>query len=336
MSAHAGEVSTPLHRARRALSRHVYGEGVELGPGSIPFPVRPRWARVRYVDRWHPWEARHLFPEIRKDAEFLDPDLVTDFDTERLQCLADDSQDFVIASHVLEHLAEPLGFLVDIYRVLRPGGLLLLVLPDRRRTFDSKREPTPLRHLIEEYERGVDRVSDEHIVEFLDSLRIPYRRHSPERLRADLELHRARSIHVHCWSETEFVDVLAHCIGAMGQAWRLIDALTPNDEGKFGFEFGFVLLKDPANDAVADADLASVFVDSWREWFESRCEAFDHLHALRRKAALRHRVTMYLSEVTDSAKWLVVRVVEDRRRRLRRYNSDHISLPQVGESGTTK
>jgi SAM-dependent methyltransferase len=37
--------------------------------------------------------------------------------------------------HVIEHLWEPLGLMRDMERVLRPGGLLVLVTPDFRHAF---------------------------------------------------------------------------------------------------------------------------------------------------------------------------------------------------------
>lgn len=61
------------------------------------------------------------------------------------------SQDFLIASHVLEHLPFPLAALQAWYEVLAPGGVLLLRVPDKRYTFDKDRARTPLARLIDEY-----------------------------------------------------------------------------------------------------------------------------------------------------------------------------------------
>jgi SAM-dependent methyltransferase len=44
--------------------------------------------------------------------------------------------DAIIASHVLEHMPDPLGFLVSCQIILRPGGRVVLALPDKRRCFD--------------------------------------------------------------------------------------------------------------------------------------------------------------------------------------------------------
>ena len=62
------------------------------------------------------------------------------------------SYDCVIASHCLEHIANPIKALLEWKRVLRPGGLLLLILPHRDHTFDWRRPVTSLEHMKEDYE----------------------------------------------------------------------------------------------------------------------------------------------------------------------------------------
>lgn len=59
--------------------------------------------------------------------------------------------DFVIASHVIEHVPDAIGWLNDIHRILKPGGRLCLAIPDMRRTFDRFRQPTTTGVLIEDY-----------------------------------------------------------------------------------------------------------------------------------------------------------------------------------------
>jgi SAM-dependent methyltransferase len=61
--------------------------------------------------------------------------------------VADNSYDAVISSHVLEHLANPLGALAEWRRVVRPGGYVLLIVPHRDATFDHRRPVTTLDHL---------------------------------------------------------------------------------------------------------------------------------------------------------------------------------------------
>jgi SAM-dependent methyltransferase len=224
---------------RERIARQLSGDGIEVGPGSNPYPVPPG-ATVRYVDRWTPDEARRLYPEV-SEGGFPEPDVVIDFDVNRLDPFPACSLDFVIASHVLEHLADPLGFLVDIHRVLRPGGVAIVLLPDRRRTFDSFRPPTPLAHLVEDHACGVTRVADEHVEEFLAlaDKGASFTTWPDDASREEfLEWHRLRSIHVHCWTETEFHAALLYTIVGLGLSWEIVDRLELAPDG---MEFGYVL-----------------------------------------------------------------------------------------------
>ena len=79
----------------------------------------------------------------------------------------DGSYDAVIASHVVEHLADPIGALREWFRVLNPGGALLLVVPHRDGTFDHRRPPTPIEHLREDAERQTPEDDLSHLEEVL-------------------------------------------------------------------------------------------------------------------------------------------------------------------------
>jgi SAM-dependent methyltransferase len=204
---------------------------------------------VRYVDRWTPEENRELFPELGP-AEFPAPDVVCNFDEDLLRVFDDESQDFVVCSHVLEHLANPLGFLSDMYRVLRPGGVALVLLPDRHRTFDHSRQPTPLAHVVSDYEAGSGEVDAGHIEDFLVNTDATtaqmWAEASPEGREALLTLHRQRSIHVHCWDEPEFSAVLRFAVEHLGQQWDLVDGTLTDESGPAGMEFGYLLRKSAA------------------------------------------------------------------------------------------
>lgn len=265
----------PQLAARHRLARHLHGSGLELGPGHQPYET-PEDVEVRFVDRWVPRENRTLFPELVEigvDDGFVEPHVVAHFDRDRLHPVETASADFVICSHVLEHLAEPLGFLGEIYRVLRPGGTALILLPDRRRTFDRSRPPTPLEHLIDEHRRGVTEVDDAHMIEFLtlagegaSFLGVPEDEGERQRF---FDWHRERSIHVHCWSEEEFPAVIAHCIDDLGHRWELVDLLTVAEEGPDGIEFGYVLRRS-MSEARSTAHPSTRFLDDWLAMYSER------------------------------------------------------------------
>ena len=236
------ELPAERRRIRNLLSRFLHGSGIELGPGHVPYQIEYPGITVKYLDRWEPDENRALFPELGHDGEFPKPDIIADLDRDALKAVSDASQDFIIASHVLEHVANPLLILEEIYRVLAPGGIALILLPDRRFTFDSPRRPTPLDHIVAEYRDRIDRVSDAHLDEFLNEaagMREMFKgAGDPDNIRALL---RKRSIHVHCWTETEFLDVLRYSIDTMGLVWELLEASFATGPEDDGFEFGFVL-----------------------------------------------------------------------------------------------
>jgi len=78
---------------------------------------------------------------------------------------ADQPVDLLVASHVFEHIPDPVGWLLDARRLLRDHGRILLVLPDRRFTFDLKRRDTALSdwigwHLRKLEKPGPDQVFD--------------------------------------------------------------------------------------------------------------------------------------------------------------------------------
>ncbi|MBI4701106.1 MAG: methyltransferase domain-containing protein [Deltaproteobacteria bacterium] len=82
--------------------------------------------------------------------------------------IADASYDGVLSCHALEHMANPLRALTRWKQVVRPGGGLLLVVPDPGGCFDHRRPVTTLAHLREDLDRGVGEDDLTHLEEWLD------------------------------------------------------------------------------------------------------------------------------------------------------------------------
>jgi SAM-dependent methyltransferase len=193
------------------LQRYFHGRGIEIGALWRRFPL-PRWVRVWYLDRLNRAELEDHYPELR--GKLLRPDLLAD--ASELP-VPSGSLDFLIASHVLEHLPFPLKALRAWYDALAPGGVLLLKIPDKRYTFDVRRERTPLRRLITEsdepqafdrrihYADWVANVGNQsaHSAGFDDAV-------------ADL-MRRGYSIHFHVWIDADVREI----IDFTRREWRL-------------------------------------------------------------------------------------------------------------------
>lgn len=84
-----------------------------------------------------------------------------------LSPIADSSYDFVLSSHSLEHIANPIKALLEWKRILKEGGLLLIILPDKRFTFDNNRPYTSFQHIHEDYQLQVTEADTTHISEIV-------------------------------------------------------------------------------------------------------------------------------------------------------------------------
>ena len=71
--------------------------------------------------------------------------------------------DLLVASHVFEHIPDPVGWLLDARRLLRDDGRIFLVLPDRRFTFDLKRRDTALTDWLGWHLRRLDRPAPDQV-----------------------------------------------------------------------------------------------------------------------------------------------------------------------------
>jgi SAM-dependent methyltransferase len=82
--------------------------------------------------------------------------------------IGDDKYDFLLSSHNLEHIANPLKAVKEWIRVVRPGGFILLILPDKRFTFDRRRPYTSFSHLLSDFNSNIGEDDLTHVNEVLE------------------------------------------------------------------------------------------------------------------------------------------------------------------------
>lgn len=167
----AGHYSRPLpdgfiEPLQGASALEIGGPSAVFAAGGL-LPVYPALASIDGVQWaaetvWHSLDREHGYrPEGTRRGELLVIDGVD------LDGLSANRFDVTMSSHVIEHLANPLRALAAWRRITRPDGYLLLIAPHMAGTFDHRRAPTPLGHMIEDFERGVGEDDLTHLEETL-------------------------------------------------------------------------------------------------------------------------------------------------------------------------
>jgi hypothetical protein len=140
--------------------------GLEFGALDRPTISRSE-GEVYYVDHL----ATAQLKEKYRGVPGYDTDRIIDVDFTwsdiRLQDIVGHKGpfDYVIASHMIEHVPDMIGWFNEVCEVLSPSGLISLVIPDRRYTFDFFRPETSISDLIACHLEKLKKPSARQIVE---------------------------------------------------------------------------------------------------------------------------------------------------------------------------
>ena len=206
------------------------GSGLEIGAMHQPVPA-PH-LQVTYVDRVLEDTLRRHYSELGEIA-FAPVDIQDDGQV--LVKIDDDSQDFIIANHVIEHMSDPIRALENWSRVLKTGGRLFMAVPDMEQTFDKHRELTTLEHVVADYEDpSPDRDFEAYLEFALEvSAKIAGACSIEDSAKhAALMWEEQYSIHYHVWNQASFRALLDFVPGYLpGYALHEVDfAPTMGDE----------------------------------------------------------------------------------------------------------
>jgi SAM-dependent methyltransferase len=172
---------------------------------------------VWYVDRHHAAELRREYPELGRQP--VSPDVLAD--AGQLP-FADGSLNFVIASHILEHMPFPLASLRGWYRVLAAGGVLILKIPDMRYTFDVKRLRSTLKHLVEEHLHPEAFDKRAHFQDWVEHVGGPTPESEALRHETSRLMGLDYSIHYHVWTDEDIRELIDYTRTGMGLSWHPI------------------------------------------------------------------------------------------------------------------
>jgi len=142
---------TPF-RFRESALAHKYLDGlrgIEIG-GSFANGFGLNTLNIDYTDDTNCFHD--LDSSISGGCDALRVDIVADGDDLPFK---DNVWDFVINSHVLEHFFDPIKTINEWLRVIKPGGILYMIIPHKMRTFDRDRDVTPLSEIIARHNGGL-------------------------------------------------------------------------------------------------------------------------------------------------------------------------------------
>ncbi len=218
-------------------ARFIKGSGIEIGGLGRPLPV-PLGVKVKYVDRL-PQAGLLEHYQWSNDGRISEPDIVDDAQT--LGSIADNSQDFLIANHVIEHLPNPILFFHNAFRVLKASGVLFFALPEKTRTFDRLRPVTSFEHLVSDFRNGPDGSKEAHFREWVRLAQV-YNGAEAHRTEEDYERQVAKliaedhSIHYHVWDTAAMIEMLARLKSEFSLPFETKAMLLSGDEVVFVVE----------------------------------------------------------------------------------------------------
>lgn len=228
------------------------GRGLEIGP--LASPVVPRdLGDVYYVDHLATDDliAKYTSDPNVDERRIVSTDFVWGSNTLTEAVGSAAPFDYVVASHVLEHVPDLVGWLKEVATVLRPGGRLSLAMPDRRYTFDVRRRDTDVSEVVEAYllhlRRPAVRATFDHFYRFVvvdpGAIWAGLPGHNDPPPNADAAIAFASQaattdvyLDTHCWvfSDATFVDLIATLM-QMGLVDMPFVAFRPTQPGDFEF-----------------------------------------------------------------------------------------------------
>ena len=146
------------------LSNYRELKGLELSPGGTPILEKKNF-KVIYADKFDHTDTDYLTGK----SYFLNPPVRLDIvmnDKLLHEVIGPDSINYVILSHVIEHIPDFIQFFMSCVTVLKNKGKILMFVPDKRYTFDVLRKITEPNDIEEAHKKLLRSPTYEMVKEF--------------------------------------------------------------------------------------------------------------------------------------------------------------------------
>lgn len=290
---------------RRKLLKSFFdtttGAGLEIGPLHAGM-VNPDEANVRFADVYDrkglcekyaldKAVALELIPEI----DF--PLIVDGVEQSLSEATAMGAPyDWVLASHVVEHVADLIGWLNEIEKITSPGSRLILFVPDRRYCFDVHRPQTTIGQILEAHENKDTKPGIRAVYDYFGSkvevdtaavwkgARPPgraSRTYGLDEVTARLEDVRRGEYHdVHVWTFTpqSFLEQIK-ILRQLGLISWYVKRIEPTKRNRLEFKVELQRVPEDVDASIAEPELDSDLPD----WLEDLWAAKDEARRLRKE-----------------------------------------------------
>jgi SAM-dependent methyltransferase len=147
------------------------GVGLEIGPSHNPIAPKAKGFNVHILDHASAAELRNKYQGHGVNLDNIEEvDFV--WHGEPLQELIGKTgcYDWIIASHVIEHVPNFISYLQQCEALLKPAGILSLVIPDKRYCFDYFSSCSSTGNVLDAYAEKRVRPSHGQIFDHIDLL----------------------------------------------------------------------------------------------------------------------------------------------------------------------
>lgn len=190
------------------------GKGLEIGAFHRPAQL-PADCSVIYCDVQSREAALQVFRELSEDM-LVPVEVVTDLDKTGLSAFPTASFDFVVFNHVISHLANPIRAVEEVFRVVKPSGMVVLSTHDKIYSIDKKRPSPAFEHVKEEFLQGVTEIADDHYDAFLRVVHPRVFNRGEAEVAEAMRTVRARREQVHAWDSGAFSEFLQRSLALLG------------------------------------------------------------------------------------------------------------------------
>lgn len=125
------------------------GFGLEIGPSYNPLLPKSSGYNVETVDQTNAAALRKKYRDNASQIEEVD--YVSDGQGLLELIGKPGAYDFIVASHVIEHVTDIVRFIQDCEALLKPEGVLVLAVPDKRFCFDTLRPVSTIGQALQAY-----------------------------------------------------------------------------------------------------------------------------------------------------------------------------------------